>query len=339
MNKISLIVVLCLMTGTLLFAGLGQQFASLGDFELENGQVIKECRIGYRTFGSMNENKSNVVLWPTWFAGQSSHISGLIGPDKMVDSTKYFVIVADAIGNGISTSPSNSKLQPNAQFPELTIHDMVESQYQLLTRHLRIDKIYAVVGGSMGGMQTFDWIVSHPDFMEKAVPYVGSPRLTFYDLYLMQTQLTLFKMGFTKGCDPDSLLAAVSSIQNMSGRTPGYYVEHNKREDFPEFFSQRFENVSKVFTAYNYAAQLGAMISLDISKPFNGNMEEAVEHVKANCFIIVSKTDHIVNPKPAIDFAHMLGAKLLILENDCGHLAPGCEMERFAKAIREFLNN
>jgi hypothetical protein len=101
------------------------QFASLGDFKLESGETLSDCRIGYRTFGTLNSSKSNVVLIPTWAGGTTEQLISSVGPDGLVDPAKYYVILVDALSNAVSSSPSNSKLQPRMQFPKITIRDMV----------------------------------------------------------------------------------------------------------------------------------------------------------------------------------------------------------------------
>src|SRR5216683_3305921 len=100
-----------------------QQFAGLGNFKLQNGSVIFDFRVGYRTLGRLNADKSNAILWPTWLGGTSQELLQFIGPRNVVDSSKYFVILVDSIGNGISTSPSNCSSQPRMKFPKFTIRD------------------------------------------------------------------------------------------------------------------------------------------------------------------------------------------------------------------------
>ena len=116
--------------------------------------MIRDCRVGYRTFGTLNADKSNVVLFPTWAGGTTEQLKSNIGPGRVVNSEKFFVVAVDALGNGVSSSPSNSTLQPRMSFPKFTIRDSVNTQHELLTKVLQINHLKAVVGVSMGGMQT-----------------------------------------------------------------------------------------------------------------------------------------------------------------------------------------
>lgn len=316
-----------------------QQFADLGDFVLQSGEVIEDCQIGYRTFGKLNGDSSNVILFSTWFGGKSEHLGSLIGPGKLIDSTHYFVIAVDALGNGVSSSPSNSPTQQDGKFPVFTISDMVTTQYSLVTQDLGFSRLFAVIGGSMGGMQTFQWIVQYPEFMEKAVPYVGSPQMTSSDLLLWNMELKAIEAAHDGGCDTAAMMRLVGSIQNFAIRTPQYIAEHISREDFPEYYRRVQSGVSDNHDSFNWAGQLRAMIAHDVAKPFQGSLKAAARLVQAELLIIVGKQDHMVNPAPAIKFAGLTKAEKLILDSNCGHLAVNCEMDTVVKRIAGFLDS
>src|SRR5204863_312199 len=148
----------------------------MGDLKLESGEVIKDFAISYVTHGALNARKSNAILMVTALTGNHHRLDFLIGPGKALDTTKYFVVATDAIGNGLTTSPSNSKAQPRMQFPKFGMRDMVESQRRLLKEKLGIDHVVAVIGPSMGGMQALQWGVSHPDVMDSLVALVPLAR-------------------------------------------------------------------------------------------------------------------------------------------------------------------
>ncbi|MDX1518217.1 MAG: hypothetical protein R3288_15330, partial [Woeseiaceae bacterium] len=88
--------------------GAEQQFHRLADFELDSGERL-DCRVGYRTYGVLQADGSNVILFPTWFGGTTNDLEtfGKVGPGALADSDRYFVITVDALGNGVSCSPSN----------------------------------------------------------------------------------------------------------------------------------------------------------------------------------------------------------------------------------------
>src|SRR5262249_51761413 len=107
------------------------QLYKMGDFKLENGEVIKDFVISYVVHGTLNANKSNAILMVTAISGNHHRLDFMIGPGKALDTNKYFIICTDAIGNGLTTSPSNSTAQPRLQFPKFQIRDMVVSQHRL----------------------------------------------------------------------------------------------------------------------------------------------------------------------------------------------------------------
>ena len=314
------------------------RFAQLGDFKVESGEFIRACRIGYRTFGRLNENKSNAILFTTWASGTTEQLQSNIGRDKLVDDAKYFVIAIDALSNGVSSSPSNSQLQPRMRFPKLTIRDMVNTQHEVLTKTLHLDHLQAVIGISMGGMQTFQWMVSYPDFMDKAIPIVGSPQLAPYDLLLWQAQVDTIMndRGWHNGNYKENpARAAEAEFGALLLTTPENYNKHmTRRQVFEELEKEKKQTG---FDANDKIRQAQAMIALDVTEPFAGSMDRAAAAVKARVLVIVASLDHVVTPGPALAFAKLIHSQLLILESDCGHMAPGCESQKVNQVVADFL--
>jgi homoserine O-acetyltransferase len=295
------------------------QLADLGDLKLESGAVIHDCKIGYRTLGTLNEAKSNAVLFPTWFTGRSGDAATQIGRGKYLDDSRYFVIAVDALGDGVSCSPSNSTTQHGTGFPQFSIRDMVYSQYRLVTEVFHLNHLHAVMGVSMGGMQTFQWMVSYPEFMDLAIPVVGSPQLTAYDLLLWNTELRALE------ADPEynggkytqtPALPLVALVHDMNLSTPRFRADHTTREGFPQYFENLTTNGDRFFDANDYLRQLQAMIGHDIAH--GGSLYDAANKVKAKVLIVSATQDHMVNPLPALGFAKLIHAQTLVLESDCG---------------------
>ena len=317
------------------------KFAELGNFKLSDGQIIRNCRLGYRTFGELNPGHSNAVLIPTWFSGTTGKMLDLVGPGKLVDSSKYFVILVGALGDGVSSSPSNSTLQPRMQFPRFTIRDMVNAEYQLATQTLGLHHLHAVMGISMGGMQTFQWAVAYPTFMDIAIPIVGSPRLTSYDLMLWHTEIATIRedSGWNNGnYTTQPKLNALADLHNLELTSPAFRVRTTTPVQFPEFVRET-EAAGPGFDANDWIRQAQAMMAQDVTAPFGGSMARTVQTVKAKMLIIPSKNDHMVNPTPALEFARLRHARVLLLTSDCGHLATSCESAKLDAAVAAFLAN
>lgn len=335
MKRFLLCLQLILTLNIFIYSQSNLEIAEIGNLKLTSGDVLENCKIGYRIFGQMNDDKSNIIIYLTWFGGTSAEIGSLVDKHHFIDTTKYCVIAIDALGNGISTSPSNYQ----KVFPKITIRDMVNAEYILLKEKLNLSHIFAAIGGSMGSMQALEWAVAYPGFIDKIVAYVASPKLTSYDLLWMNTQLTLIESGRKYGM-PDLDIKKISDMMTaLSGRTPDYIVKNVQLENFNEYLNTFDKEPSKTFTLDNYAAQIKSMLSLDIYKDYNDSIEKTAKAIKAELFIIVSKNDLMLNPAPALELAEVIGARTLILDNNCGHLAVSCELERCSKNIADFLKH
>lgn len=310
-----------------------QNFSHIGDFITLSGDTIKDCRIGYRTFGKLNDEKSNAIIYCSWFGGTSESIGSLIEKRNFIDTSKYLIIAFDALGNGVSSSPSNYH---NNSFPEITITDMVNSQYITLTKHLGIDRLYGAIGGSMGSMQVLEWAAAYPVFIDKIAAYVSSPKLTSYDLLWMNTQLKMMEILRKYGASEREIKTLSDMTTAWISRTPEYVNENVKLEEFQNYFAKFENDPSETFTNDNYISQMKAMINHDISRKYHYSMEETALGIKSELFFIVAKNDMMVNPDESIELAELTKARLTILENDCGHLAVSCEFDRIKEEIDDF---
>jgi homoserine O-acetyltransferase len=315
----------------------GQQYAEFSECALESGESIALCRIGYRTFGTLNADKSNAVLVPTWYTGTSEGHVYLATPE-VIDPERYFVIVVDALGNGISSSPSNSETQPDERFPQITITDMINSQRRLLVERLEIPKLHAIVGLSMGGMQAFEWAVRYPDVADKIVAVVGSPRLPAFDIALWTSRNTLLEMYRECECrEPLEALAAFSMTQLVPNVLEQEVGRENAVAAIRERAAARAEQMT-IGRSWDQQRQAEAMIRHNVAREYGDDIQRAAARVTSQLLVIVGADDRVVTPQPAKDFAALLGATLVELDEDCGHGDPWCAGEEFSGLVRGFLS-
>ena len=158
------------------------QSAILGELALESGEAIHDYRQSFVTHGHLDVDRSNVILVCAAITGTHHRLDHLIGRGRALDPERWFIVATDPIGNGLSTSPSNSHAQPGAGFPRYTIRDMVGAQRRLLAEGLGIDRVAAVVGASMGGMQALQWAVSHPSVVGAVVALTAPARTSAWSI-------------------------------------------------------------------------------------------------------------------------------------------------------------
>jgi homoserine O-acetyltransferase/O-succinyltransferase len=333
------------LCGFLLFCGLigctGRaraqelKFAELGAVKLESGETLKDCRLGYRTAGKLNEAKDNVVLLLTWFNGKSKDLEGFVGPEKLLDAGQYFVVMIDALADGVSTSPSNSATQGGEKFPRITMRDMVDAEYLLATKELQLAHVHAVMGVSMGGMQTFQWVASYPTFMDVAIPIVGTPQQSSYDLlqWGIQEETILYHI---KNGDVEHAEDMAMRMGVMQMNTPERVATEVSRSGMAKYRDDMVDSWTKDTKTYDYLCQLRAIIGINTPGGTN-TPEDAGKTAKAQMLIIAAKQDHLVNPLPALAFAKGANATTLVLEGMCGHWATICEEATMTEAVRTFL--
>jgi homoserine O-acetyltransferase len=302
----------------LLAAAAALSTASLGECKLESGLSIPDCQVTYRTYGTLNRDKSNVVLFPTWFNGNTEDLARYVGPDGLIDPAKYYVITVDALGNGSSSSPGNSTLKGNA-YPRITIKDMVESQHRLLTEKLGIRSVYAVMGISMGGMQTFQWAVSYPGFMKRAVSIVGTPQMSEKELALWRSQIPARNAEAAPAAEKPPATRRSRLDQILGAVSKGAAMYEKFRDPFGPL--RQFE----------------AMSQHDIRRYSGGTFEDAAKVIQARMLIIVASEDKAVSPDTPLNFAKLVRAETMVMDSPEGHNAYKTETAKLFPVISRFL--
>lgn len=296
--------------------------ANLGDFPLDSGKVLEDLKLCYRTYGERNADDSNIILFPTWFngttAGQETYING---KDAFVDPGKYFIISVDAIGNGVSTSPTNSATQKNNAFPRITIGDMVRSQHLLLTRHLNIKRLHGVIGISMGGMQVFEWTARYPGFADRAVSIVGTPRMGPSDMMLWMKFIEQAQdMGRGGGNSSKgggwqkTVLDGLSAI--LGARAGG-------------------GGSSKIPMPLNALRQFDSIVAHDATRHFNKSLEETAKRMPAKYLMVIADKDEVVAGDMPNEFAKLTRSPVVMLEG-AGHNGYKTAREKISRATLPF---
>src|SRR3954451_167566 len=276
----------------------------IGDLALESGETIKDFSISYVTHGTLNARKSNAILMVTAISGNHHRLDFLIGPGKALDPARYFIICTDAIGNGLTTSPSNSTGQSHMKFPKFLIRDMVTSQKKLM-EHLGIDHVVAVIGPSMGGMQTLQWGVSHPDFMDSLVALVPLAKTPAWTVTVLEASRKAIMLdpawkGGEYSEPPEAGIRLYRDILSfLAARSPELYRDQFQNQlDVLPWLQQQETNLIKAFDANNWIYQTWAYDRHDVgtSPGMNGDTVKALRAIKAKTFIMVGTKD-LLNPE------------------------------------------
>lgn len=308
----------------------------LGDVVLQCGLTLRDAKLAYKTFGTLNADKSNVIVYPTWYSGQHYDNEWLIGSGMGLDPDKYFIIIPNMMGNGLSSSPSNMP-QPydKSRFPHVTFYDNVAMQHRLVTEQFGIEKIALVIGWSMGAGQTYQWAVSYPDMVERILPFCGSARTSLHNIvflegvkFAIQTDAAWNRGWYEE--QPMKGLRAVGRVYAGWGLSQAFYREklyepmgYSSLEDFLVGF---WEGFFLKKDANNLLAMLWTWQNGNIGNTpgFDGNFEQALASIKAKAIVMPGQTDLYFPPEDnEYEVKHMPNAEFVAIPSIWGHFAGG----------------
>lgn len=276
----------------------------LGNLDLELGYRLRGTKIAYRTIGTLSPTKDNAILFPTWYSGSSGIIEqAYVGSGRALDPDKYFIIIPNQIGNGLSTSPSNTAPPFGAAgFPIITIGDDVNAQHKLLTERFGISELQLVLGGSMGAQQTYEWAVRYPDFVKRAAPIAGTAKASSHNRLLVQTFIDAICSDpgwddgwYTRSDAVHRGLRRHARTFAASGFTPQLYAAEGWRgigfTSSDDFVTGFVEAHFAPQDANNLLVMLHKWQNGDVSRNTNGCLKSALSKITAKVFVLAIEED------------------------------------------------
>jgi homoserine O-acetyltransferase len=272
------------------------------NFRTESGAVLPEAHIVYGTYGHLNADKSNAVLLPSHYMANFHGYEWLIGADKSLDPSKLFLVATELFGNGSSSSPSNTP-EPfhGPRFPVMTIRDNVQAVHQLLTEELGITHLKAVIGFSMGAQQAFQWVVSYPDFMDRAVATSGTAKTYPHGIVRLEGQIAAlttdpaFQNGDYK-TPPKQGLAAFGMVwagwlYSQEWWRRELWKTTNPNDTFEQTMNRFRTRFSADANDYILQARTWEKHDVGTTPGFNGDVERALRSIKVPFLYMPSATD------------------------------------------------
>jgi len=351
--------------------------------KLDCGKTICDYPLAYETYGKLNEKKDNAILTFHALTGDQ-FVSGtnpitnkpgwwshLVGPSKAIDTNKFFVICANVIGGCMgSFGPSNINPKTNkvygTNFPVITINDMVNAQYNLL-EFFKIEKLYSVLGGSMGGMQVLQFVANFPDKTKTAIPIAcaashSAQNIAFNEL---GRQSIMADSNWKEGnysnlnLSPDKGLAVARMAAHITylskkGLQEKFGRNLQEKDDLNFSFDADFQIESYLryqgsifvdrFDANSYLYITRAMDYFDLIKQFKGNLSKAFEKTKTKFFIISFTSDWLYptsENKEIVIALNSAGANVGFIEitSDKGHDSFLLNVPEFLKTVNNFLES
>jgi homoserine O-acetyltransferase len=316
------------------FAQSGRHEFSLSNFKTENNIVLPKATIVYTTFGKLNEAKDNAILLPSHYMANFNGYGFLIGKDKSLDTTKYFLIATELFGNGRSSSPDNTP-EPfhGPRFPLITIRDNVSAVHSLLLNEFNINHLVAVIGFSMGAQQAFQWAISYPLFANKIVAINGTAKNYPHGVVRLDGQIAAltadneFKNG-DYATPPTKGVEAFSVVWSGWLYSQEWWRRELWKEKNPEkSLQQRLKETTDLFKgldANNLISQARTWQLHDIStsEGFNGNIEKAIASIKVPVLYMPSATD-LYFPIGDAEFEASFNKKIILkpIQSLWGHVA------------------
>lgn len=324
------------------------QRGSIGDLALESGAILHDCELVWVEHGTRDPCRDNTVLVCTAIGSTHHRLDFLIGDGRALDTGRWHVIAVDALAGGLSSSPSNSRQQPGASFPRFGIRDLVASQKRLLDL-LGIERLHAVIGASMGGMQALQWAVSHPERLRNVVAMTPMARTSRWSQLVNElSRRALFE---DEGCRhprprADAMRLWVPLTQLVMPSTPDAVEALDSALALHAWLDSRQQSLATEGPdAFDWLMQTVAYDDHDLGRTsgLRGDTGAALRAIRARVLVLAPPLD-LYNPAPHARAltAEITGARFIEIPSKRGHQAASgidaADIDFLNRSIAAFLD-
>lgn len=315
-------------------APIDYQVYQAGNVVLQSGRTFRKLTIAYKTFGTLNADKSNVIVYPTSYAAQHTDTQFMVREGGALDPTRYFIVIPNLFGNGLSSSPSNTPWPDvGTRYPDMTYYDAVHVQRRMLAELWGIEKVALVYGWSMGAMQAYHWAALFPDAVERIAVVCGSARCAPHNrVFLEGVKHAL--MADPAWRDGEFTERPVRGLRAMGRVYAGWAMSQTfyRRELWRELGASSLEDYLITVWETNFArrdprdllAQIHTWQHGDISANplYQGDLPRALAAIKARTLLMPGDQDlYFQVADNRLELPHLAHAELHPIPSDWGHRA------------------
>jgi homoserine O-acetyltransferase len=305
-----------------------------GNVLLQSGITFRDAKLAYQTYGKLDADKSNVILYMTSFAAHHYDIEWMVGSGKALDTDKYFVVIPNLLGNGLSSSPTNA-VEPfsGSRWPNLTIADNVHIQHRMLREVFGIEKLAMACGWSMGGIQAYHWAALYPAMVERLVVLCGAAKTSPHNqVFIEGVRATLttdpaYQNG-TFVSRPERGLRAMGRNYAAMAMSQTFYRKEMWRlagfSSLEDWIVGSFEANFLKRDANNLLSHMWSWQHANIAANdlYKGDFHAALRAITARALIMPGDTDlYFQVADNRLEVEHMRNARLLPIRSDWGHRA------------------
>ena len=322
------------------------QSFDLGEVPLQCGTVLRNARLAYQTYGTLNSAGTNAVVLPTFYTGTHLRNEAYFGSGRAIDPARHFVVSINLFGNGYSTSPSTAAApQDGPRFPNLTLYDNVACQHRLLTERLGVHRIALVAGWSVAAMQAYQWAAQFPGMVDAILPFCGSARCSPHNYAFLDGPKAALQAdaAYNDGnyrSPPETGLRAFGRVYVAWAYSQAFFRDGLYRQmgfSTLEDLVRDWEADHLAWDANNLIAKIWTWQHADISNNpvYRGDLARALGAIQARAIVMPCSKDLYFPPEDnAAEVALMPRASLRVFDSLWGHCAgaPG-RLTEFSRAL------